>query len=137
MTKNSKTALVIMGIFSTVALVAWGQSPPAAAPAFKPVQSLGMLMGGQDKLMGRIKDAILDKAWEDAESSAWLLAEIANVNQYQKDDPDYRALASRMSGECVELAKVLKKRDAKAAKDHVQLIGQTCKSCHEKFEKKK
>lgn len=137
MTTISKSVIAIAAIFSTAALVAWGDAPPPAAGAFKPVQPLEKLMEGQKKLHAEIKDAILDKAWDEAQTSAWLLAEIANVNHYQKPDPEFRALATRMSGECVELANLLAKRDEKAAMAQYTRIGQTCGSCHEIYEKKK
>ncbi len=138
MTTYTKTAVVIVVVFSAAALLAWGQSPPAASShSFKPVQPLKRLMEGQEQLMGRIKDAIQDKTWDEAQTSAWILAEMANVNQYQKPDPEFQALALKMSGQCVELAKVLKKRDQKAAIDQSQSIGQTCKNCHETFRKKR
>lgn len=137
MTTISKSVIAIAAIFSTAALAAWGNDPPAANVAFKPVQPLEKLMEGQKKLHSEIKDAILDKAWDEAQTSAWLLAEIANVNHYQKPDPEFRALATRMSGECVELANLLAKRDQKAAMDQYMRIGQTCGSCHEIYQKKK
>lgn len=136
MSTITKSVVAIAAIFSTAALAAWGNAPPPAASAFKPVQPLDKLMGGQKKLHAEIKDAILDKAWEEAQTSAWLLAEIANVNHYQKPDAEFRALATRMSGECVELANLLAKRDQKAAMEQYTRIGQTCGACHEKFEKK-
>ncbi|HKQ50647.1 MAG TPA: cytochrome c [Phycisphaerae bacterium] len=136
MSTMTKSVLAIAAIFSTAALAAWGNDPPAATVAFKPVQPLEKLMEGQKKLHAEIKDAILDKAWEEAQVSAWLLAEIANVNHYQKPDPEFRALATKMSGECVELANLLAKRDQKGAMEQYTRIGKTCGACHEKYEKK-
>ena len=40
--------------------------------------------------MGRIKDEIQDKSWQEAQVSAWILAEMANVNQYQKPDAEFQ-----------------------------------------------
>jgi hypothetical protein len=125
MSTISKSVIVIAAILSMAALAAWGNDPPAATVAFKAVQPLEKLMEGQKKLHAEIKDAILDKAWEEAQTSAWLLAEIANVNHYQKPDPEFRALATKMSGECIELANLLAKRDQKAAMDQYTRIGQT------------
>jgi predicted HNH restriction endonuclease len=134
----AKTAIVLVAVFSAASLLAWGQAPPAASsPTFKPVQPLKRLMEGQEQLMGRIKDEIQDKSWQEAQVSAWILAEMANVNQYQKPDAEFQALALKMSGQCVELAKVLKRRDQNAAIDQTKSVGQTCKSCHEKFRKKR
>jgi hypothetical protein len=137
MTTMTKSAAAIAVIFSTAALGAWANDPPAASTAFKPVQPLETLMEGQKKLHAEIKEAIMDKAWEEAQVSAWLLAEIANVNHYQKPDPEFRTLAKRMSDECVELANLLAKRDQKAAMDQFIRIGKTCGSCHEIYQSKK
>ncbi len=133
-----KTAPVIVAIFAGAALVAWGEGPKASSgAAFKPVQPLEKLMEGQKQLMGQIKDAIQDKTWDEAQTSAWILAEMANVNQHERPNPKYRELATKMSGQCVELATVLKKRDQKAAMDQSKEIARTCKSCHDQFAKKK
>jgi len=137
MTTITKSVVAITAILCTAALAAWGNDPPAATVAFKPVQPLEKLMEGQKKLHAEIKEAILDKAWDEAQTSTWILAEIANVNHYQKPDPEFRALATKMSGECVELANLLAKRDQKAAMEQFARIGKTCGSCHEIYEKKK
>jgi hypothetical protein len=101
------------------------------------VQPLENMMEGQNKLFKEIKDALLDKSWDDASKLAWILAEIANVNQYQKDDPRYRQHAQRMSGQCVMLARALARKDEAAAKDLVSKVGATCGACHDQFKKKK
>lgn len=138
MSNLARTAPVIVAIFTGAGLIAWGQSPPASSSAaFKPVAPLAKLMEGQEHLMGQIKDAIQDKTWDEGQTSAWVLAELANVNQYQNSNPKYRALATKMSGQCVELANILKRRDQKAAMDQTKEIGRTCKSCHDQFRKKK
>ncbi len=105
------------------------------APAFTPVQSVHDMMEGQKKLYEEIKDGVLDKQWEDAARSAWILAEIANVNQYQNAAGEYKGLARQMSEDCAKLAQALKKREADAAKQLVQQVGQTCSACHNKFRK--
>src|SRR5262245_7268415 len=85
------------------------------ATAFKPVMSVHDMMEGQNKLFGEITDGITDKKFRDAAKGAWLLAEIANVNQYQHDDEAYRNFARKMSADTVTLALALKKGDEKAS----------------------
>lgn len=106
-----------------------------AHKAFKPAQPLEAMMEGQAFLYKGIKDAMLDKNWKDAAKSAWILAEVANANQYQNDDGKYQGFASQMSHQCVELAKALKKKDEAAAKDLVSKVGATCGACHDAFKK--
>jgi len=91
------------------------------------------MMEGQAKLWGEIKDGILDSNWKAAEKSAWLLAEVSNVNQYQHEAADYKGWAKQMSDQCVELAGVLKKKDAAKSRDLVSKIGNTCSECHNKY----
>ncbi len=106
---------------------------PAPAGKFVPVTDVHHMMEGQGKLWGEIKDGILDSNWKAAENSAWLLAEVANVNQYQHEAADYKAWAKQMSDQCVELAGTLKKKDAAKSRDLVSKIGNTCSECHNKY----
>lgn len=133
-------ALSIAGIgLASIGLLAVAEPKDDAkqpvAPAFKPVTSVHDMMEGQDKLFREIKDALLDKKWSDAAKSAWVLAEIGNVNQYQNDDPQYKTFAREMSDACVTLAQALKKRDEAASKDAVKAVGARCGACHDQFKK--
>ena len=122
-----------------------GQEPPKTPPppapipkpvpvtTFKPITSVHHLMEGQGKLFGEIKDGILDSKWKAAEKSAWLLAEISNVNQFQNDAADYKAWAKKLAGDAVELANALKKNDAAKSREWVSKIGNTCSECHNKY----
>ncbi len=117
------------------------KTPPLPAPkpkpvpvtSFVPVTSVHHLMEGQGKLFGEIKDGILDSKWKSAERSAWLLAEISNVNQYQHDAADYKNWAKMMASQCVELANALKKNDAAKSRDLISKVGNTCGECHNKY----
>jgi len=113
------------------------KTPPVPKPApagnFKPVISVHYMMEGQGKLWGEIKDGILDSNWKAAEKSAWILAELSNVNQYQHDAADYKGWAKKMSLQTVELAEALKKKDAAKSRDMVSKIGNTCSECHNKY----
>lgn len=120
--------------FSGLLIVILPSIRPKIKPV-KPIEPLPEMMAGQRKLYTEIKDGILDKTWEEAATSAWILAEIANANQYQNDDKDYRKFAGRLSKEAATLAKQLKKQDERGAKETVARIGRTCKACHEQFKK--
>jgi hypothetical protein len=111
--------------------------PAAAASTFKPVLKIDVMMNGQKKLFGEIKAAIVDEKMKEGESFAWLLAEIANVNHYQNDSSAYREFADQMSRQCVQLAELMGKGDAKLAKEQFSQIGRTCGACHDQFAKKK
>ncbi len=109
------------------------QSKESSKAGFKPVQSIHNMMEGQKKLRSEIQAGILDKKWRNASRAAWILAEIANVNQYQHSDAEYKGFAKKMSDQCVQLAKVLRKRDEKGARTQFKQLGQTCSSCHDKY----
>jgi len=112
------------------------KTKPAAARPFKPVTNVEQLMEGQEKLFTEIKDGVLDGAWDECATSAWLLAELANVNHYQTDKPDYQRFADNMAAECQALAKVLKKRNADDAKAQITKVANCCKACHDVHKKK-
>lgn len=140
---NLKVLIVlVVCIASAAGLFAVAEAQPkpggmsAAAPAFKPAQQLEQMMEGQKKLFGEIKAGILDEAWDDAIVKAWILAEVANANQFHNDHPDYRKHAGRMSEQCADLATTLKKRDGKASMEKFSAIGKTCGACHDQFGKK-
>ncbi len=111
-------------------------APPPPAKAFKPVQDVERVMESQDAMVREIKDAIVDKEWESGETAAWILAELANVNHYHNNDPKYKELADKMSTQCVELAKLIKKRKGDEAKAQMTALNQTCTACHDQFAKK-
>lgn len=132
--------MTVSGSFAVVLGVSlWASAEPkssGSAKAFKPVMNTEHLMHGQKKLMDDIKSAIGEKDWKAGQTAAWVLAELANVNHYQKDDAAYRGFADKMSKQCVDLAAMLSTKDEKGAKDAVNAIGKTCGACHDQFEKK-
>lgn len=142
MSRAKFLAVVVLVSVLAAGLIATAQAQPktgmtaSAAPAsYKPVQSVHQMMEGQNKLFREIKASVIDNSMKDAMLSAWILAEVANSNQYQHDDPEYRKLAVRMSEQCAELGRILKKGEQKAAMEQVSAIGQTCGACHDKFKK--
>ncbi len=138
---RARALLIVVGVTGLAAgLIVSAQAQPQGAaveapPAFKPAQPLEQMMEGQNKLFKEIRAGILDKTWKESSLSAWILAEMANANQYQNDNPDYRRMAAKMSEQCVELAKLLKNKDEQGAMSQVSAIGQTCQACHDKFKK--
>ncbi len=134
---------VLSGLIAVIALAAvvFSASAQPQKPSkqkvkpFKPVQPIQQMMAGQRKLYAEIKDGILDKTWEEAASSAWILAEISNVNHYQNDAPEYQKFADRLSADAVSLARILEKKEQPAALEAAAKIGQTCSACHDKFKK--
>lgn len=140
MRKTRSVCCFLVGVVAAFALARWATGARAEAPeaggsaaAFTPVQPIHVMMEGQKKLRKEIQAGILDKEWKDAMKAAWILAEIANVNQYQNDHPQYKAYAKRMSDQCVKLAKLLRKRKDKEARALFKEIGQTCSACHDQF----
>lgn len=134
-------AVVVAAI---VAVAVQAESRSAGAAAFKPVQPIEKMMEGQKKLFGEIKDGILDGKYKEAATSAWILAEVANANQFQHTAPEYKKLASTMSRQCAELAEALGRRaqassgnsdQDKQLRDSVSQIGRTCGACHDTFRK--
>ena len=135
--------IVVAGGLLTLGGRLWADDPkagpveaPLNAKPFKPVQNVERVMESQDVIFKEIKDAMLEKEWRDAEGAAWMLAEMANVNQYHSKDAKYQDLAAKMSTQCVDLAKLLRKRKGDEAKEQVTQITQTCKTCHDQYKKK-
>lgn len=134
-------ALVAIGSLGGVGYLS-ADDPKAAGPglppakAFKPVQDVERVMESQDAMVREIKDAIVDKEWESGETAAWILAELANVNHYHHTDPKYKELADKMATQCVDLAKLLKKRRGDEVKAQMTALNQTCTACHDQFAKK-
>ena len=131
--------LVSIVAYASAGLPAGAQPKPTVEkkktliPPFEPVQPIHDMMEGQKKLYTEIKEGILDEQWDEAVKSAWILAEIANVNRYQHKSSEYKGLAKRMSKQCADLAKLLKKHDASSARQALGKVGQTCGACHDKF----
>src|SRR5262249_31537624 len=102
-------------ILAGSALIAAAQSKPKTAgwtpPPFKPVTRVEAMMNGQDVVFDGIKAGVKAGRWDDARHQAWILAELANVNIQQAKAEDYGQFAKDMSDKCVDLARVLRKRN--------------------------
>ncbi len=132
-------ALMVLVVGGTYVALAATDDPPMDPSVkfklFKPAQEVEQMMHGQEKLYGDLKDGIIDKAWDEVQVSAWLLAELANVNHFQSTDPKYQKFADEMSAECIKVAKIAKKRDVRTTRVAVSRLGKRCKACHEVFRK--
>ncbi len=136
----SRTSIKVLGAaavglsITSICLIA--QAQPAGevtkakaaepAPAFKPVISVEVMMENQGRLFKEVKEGILDKDWKNSGKSAWLLAELGNVNQYQHDDAAYKKFAKQMSDASKTMAEAIDKRDEAAAKSALTSVGETC-----------
>ena len=135
------TSLLVALFGVTILLTA---DPPAAVNGndkvtvdkpFKPMMNVEQLMEGQEQLFKSIKDGIADKSWDESKNAAWMLAELANTNQYHHKDVKYRELAQKMADDTVELAKLLGKHKADESKAQFTKVSQSCKSCHDAYKK--
>lgn len=133
--KSFVFVLIGIGILSAGLAVVAEPKPEDKPAAFKPAMELEQLMECQNRLFKEVKDGLLDKKWKQASESAWVLAELANVNQYHNENSDYRGHAKKMMEECVTLAKALKKQDEAASKEAVKSVGNACGACHDQFKK--
>ncbi len=124
-----------IGIIAISAIAGPPKDPKAKFKAFEPVEDVHHMMEAQDMLYNNIKDQIIDKSWDEAETSAWVLAELANVNHFQSSEKRYQDFADAMSKDCVALAKAAKGRDARAARAAMRKVQQDCKACHDVYQK--
>jgi len=135
--RNQLLMILLAALPFALAVVAVTAEPPddKKPGAFKPAQTTHTLMEGQNKLWKEIREGILDEKFGDAALSTWILAELANVNQYQHDHPDYVKYAGAMSKECTNLARALEKKEANQARALVGKVGNICGACHNQFRK--
>lgn len=129
--------LAAAGIVTTRTRAAGEPPEPAAAKSFTPVTNVEQLMEGQEMLFKGIRKAITENKWDVAAKQAWILAELANVNVHHARKPQYADFARDMSAKCVDLAKTLKTKDAAEAKKAAGVVNESCKTCHDQFQKKR
>ena len=124
--------VVILGGFQPRAA---GQdaASPGNPPAFRPISPRATLMEWHSQAFDELNAGIARKN-VDAADSAWLLAELANVNYFHSEKIDYRAWAGEMRDAAAELANTIrKKRDFNRAGELVKRIKDTCKQCHDMY----
>ena len=83
--------------------------------AYRPVAPVEPLMEAQEDAFNVIKKQLANSEKEDFKlirRSAFVLAELCNVNHYQNDKTDYKKWAFEARDLSVELAKAAKEKDA-------------------------
>lgn len=154
-----KKAVLIGGIATTLAGLVWvqraaslpqaapssvapSQAPPASAAApFKPVSELEHLMEGQELHFKAIDELLKDTAAKDRLKKiamhADVLAELANVNTFNKDKADYKTWAGQVRDLSSKLATEADKKTA-ASEDELKglrkQISDTCAACHDAYD---
>lgn len=126
----------------SVCLVAWAGGPDdeAAALKFKPVAPVQSLMHAQDDHFTAIMDYIASsdekdpKRFDHMAHQAFILAELGNVNQFNRKAKDYRGWAKAMRDEALALADAALKKNQEAVKVAARRIHGNCKSCHDVYQ---
>lgn len=132
-------------ILSGVVLMSGGMAlrvagQDGAHAAFKPAASVDALMHGQQDQFKTINELVNNPAAKDRGKklavAAELLAELANVNSYNKDKADYQAWARDLRETSLSLAKEARKPDAKDEdlKATVGRIKAICQACHDAYQ---
>lgn len=115
--------------------------PGSAADIFTPVAGVEALMHGQMTFLREIGKALGNMSDPDRnegiEESAEVLAELANVNRFNKNKEDYRAWATQLRDTAIQLAREADKKQ-KANESHMkklfQEIKNTCVACHDVYQ---
>lgn len=116
-------------------LVGSAQDSPdkAVVPQFKPAAPRASLMDWHSRAFDELNAGIAKKDVKCAEA-AWLLAELANVNQFHTEKDDYRKWADDLRDGAVEIANTIrKKHDFARAKTLSAKLKDTCKRCHDAY----
>lgn len=125
-------AVVILGNFQPQA-VGQENSQPADPASFRPISPRATLMEWHSQAFDEL-NAGIDRKNVAAADSAWLLAELANVNYFHSEKSNYRAWAGEMRDAAAELADTIrKKRDFNRARELSKRIKDTCKRCHDAY----
>ncbi len=141
-TRSMAFLVVLVGAsLCSVCLVAWAGGPDdeAAALKFKPVAPVQSLMHAQDEHFTAIMDYIATtdekdpKRFDNMAHQAFILAELGNVNQFNKPREDWRGWAKAIRDEAIALADAAMKKDQDAVKAAARQIHGTCTSCHDVY----
>lgn len=115
--------------------------PVTTAGVFTPVASVSSLMHGQGKFFKEISQALGNMSNpernEEIGYSAEVLAELANVNRFNKNKEDYRGWATQLRDKALQLAREADKKE-KANESHMKKLFQemknTCVACHDVYQ---
>ena len=131
---------VCIGCLALVTTANSAPSAPAGGP-YKPVASVHGLMTGQMLAFKQLQASLTGKKDPDRprviQLTAEALAELANVNTYNKDKDDYRGWAGQLRDTALELAGEAKKKDTADEGKMKSLLAKleaTCQSCHDAYQ---
>jgi len=139
---------IVVAVLSVAAVAAFcfttvtSADTPVSQPSFKPVSSVGALMGGQGMVFRRLQKVVTDRKaehrYESIEVLSEVLAELSNVNQYNAKKDDYAGWARELRDEALALSKEAKKggsADDRAMRKSLRTLKSTCNSCHDVYRK--
>jgi len=142
MRKTTLTICMLAAGTVVFTMVAQSQDTPKVdSSGFKPVASVHGIMNGQFVIFNEMMDTVRNpKAKERAERMEGLaeaLAELANVNQYNSDQPDFQKWAKELRDNSLQIAKEAgnDKIDDAKVKQIAETIKSTCGACHDKYQK--
>ena len=107
---------------------------------FKPVSSIESLMHGQGVFFKDIRKELQQPASKKRNKeifeAAEVLAELANVNRFNRNKDDYRSWAMQVRNLSLELAAAATKGDATDEQLNaiVQKMSATCGACHDAYQ---
>lgn len=144
MVRRSMAFLVVLvgASLCSVCLVVWAGGPDdePAVLKFKPVAPIPSLMQAQAEHFTAIMDYIATtdekdpKRFEKMAHQAYILAELGNVNQFNKSYANWRGWAKAIRDEAKILAEAAQKENQAAVRAAAKLINNTCKSCHDVYQ---
>lgn len=142
------TSIVLAGL-SVAAIAAFcfttvtSAEGPVSNPPFKPASSVHSLMGGQGMVFRRLQKAVTNRNTEKRNETidvlAEVLAELANVNQYNAKKDDYAGWARQLRDESLALSQEAKKGTSandSAMRKSLRTLKSTCNSCHDVYQDK-
>ena len=133
--------VLVCASLCSVGLVAWASGPGegVAALKFEPVAPVESLMHAQDDRFTAIKDYIATsdekdpRRFDNMAHQAFILAELGNVNQFNRKAKDYQDWARAIRDEALALADAAMKKDLGEVKAAAKRIHSNCKSCHDVY----
>jgi len=142
--KTVWTLLAVVGMVAGLAWVDRAVSSPmqeVSKPTYKPVSQVQFLMEGQKMhfkaAAGMVKNKNAEERYEHIQMNAEVLAELANVNTYNKDKEDYRRWAAQVRDLALKLSAEAgkeSKADENTMRKILTEINDTCVSCHDVYQ---
>lgn len=115
--------------------------PASEGNDFKPVAEVDALMFGQvtffKKIRQELEKPLTKGTAHEIEEAAQVLAELANVNQFNNSKSDYKNWATQLRDTAMELAEEAEKKDAADTGRMQKLYSRmkaTCGECHDVYQ---